>query len=154
MCGGSRPEGPKTQSRPCRCRTSPSIGRFQSRSLSSAEALCGDEIFQIRPLPIGRDMPSARTQAPRIVHRIPVVKPAILRQGLRLVAGIDVRTEVVSMRCCPRRTPQWLQKWSSPIRRPSSPQESHRRSSTPSSAGSRQTSIGRRLGLLSNCSRP
>ena len=60
--------------------TIPSIGRFQSRSLSSAEALCGDEIFQIRPLPIGRDMPSARTQAPRIVHGIPVVKPAILRQ--------------------------------------------------------------------------
>ena len=60
--------------------TIPSIGRFQSRSFSSAEALCGDEIFQIRPLPIGRDMPSARTQAPRIVHGIPVVKPAILRQ--------------------------------------------------------------------------
>ena len=34
-------------------------------------------VFQCRPLSIGRDMPPARTQAPRIVTRIPVVQPAV-----------------------------------------------------------------------------
>ena len=41
-------------------------------------------------------MPSARAQAARNVHRIPVVQAALLRQGLQLVAGIDVRTVVAT----------------------------------------------------------
>ena len=41
-------------------------------------------------------MPAGRTQTTRIVHRIPVVQTAILHQRQSLIAGVDVRTEVLA----------------------------------------------------------
>ncbi len=36
-------------------------------------------------------MPSTRAQATPIIHRVPIVQAAILPQGLRFVASIDLR---------------------------------------------------------------
>ena len=73
----------------------PACCRFQGCPLSATVAVGTQVCLQCRPLAIGRDMPTRRTQAPSIVYRIPVVQTAIRRQRLRFVARVDVRTVVV-----------------------------------------------------------
>ena len=70
----------------------PACCRFQCRAFRPGKSLRCDVVLQFRPLAIGRDMPTRRTQAPSIVYRIPVVQTAIRRQRLRFVARVDVRT--------------------------------------------------------------
>ncbi len=72
----------------------PACCRFQCRAFRPGKSLRCDVVFQFRPLAIGRDMPTHRTQAPSIVYRIPVVQTAIRRQRLRFVARVDLRTVV------------------------------------------------------------
>ena len=42
-------------------------------------------------------MPSDGAQTGGIIHSVTVIQAAILRQGLRLVSGIDVRTVVIAL---------------------------------------------------------
>ena len=70
----------------------PACCRFQGCPLSTTVAVGTQVCLQCRPLAIGRDMPTRRTQAPSIVYRIPVVQTAIRRQRLRFVARVDDRT--------------------------------------------------------------
>ncbi len=65
----------------------PTVGGLH---LATSQTLSTQEISHHGPLSVRRNVPTARTQATRIVHGVPVVQAAIFLQDSR-VACVDVR---------------------------------------------------------------